>query len=124
MGLSCDDVPRIFVASYTVQLPVNKLISANAIDRMTTGWAVSGVTSIVSGEVISLSEFDDDYALTGAFNALADVPSYANNGSSLFQRGVTSKDPRNALKLPYFNPNYFTTEPIGQIGNAMRRYFH
>jgi hypothetical protein len=36
---------------------------------------------------------------------------------------VTSKDPRNRL-LPYFNPNFFAPEPIGQVGNAMRRYFH
>jgi len=24
---------------------------------------------------------------------------------------------------PYFNPNYFVQEPLGQIGNAMRRFF-
>ena len=123
-ALSYHDVPHHFVASYTVQLPFNKYVHSSGIERLAGGWAVSGVTSFTSGEVIGLSEEDDDNALSGAYNAPVDTPSYANNGSALFQSGVTSKDPRNAGMLPYFNPNYFTTEPIGQIGNAMRRYFH
>jgi hypothetical protein len=123
-ALSYHDVPHNFVASYTVQLPFNRLISEHILDRITSGWTVSGVTSLTSGEVIGLSEFYDDNSLSGAYNAAVDAPSYANNGSSLFQKGVTSSDPRNAAGLPYFNPNYFTTEPVGQIGNVMRRYFH
>jgi len=123
-ALSYHDVPHNFVASYTVQLPWNKVFTSHGIDRITSGWALSGVTSLVSGEVIGLSESDDDLSFTGGFNAGFDTPSYSNNGSSLFQKGKSSKDPRNKLLLPYFNPDYFTTEPIGQIGNAMRRYFH
>jgi hypothetical protein len=31
---------------------------------------------------------------------------------------------RNPRKgLPYFNPNYFIQEPLGQVGDAMRRFF-
>ena len=123
-ALSYHDVPHNFVASYTVQLPFNKFIAGRGIDRFTSGWAISGVTSLTSGEVIGLSESYDDNSLSGAYNASADAPSYANNGSKLFQKGVTSSDPRNKAGLPYFNPNYFTTEPVGQIGNAMRRSFH
>ena len=123
-GLSYHDVPHHFVASYTVQLPFNKFIGASFAKPVTAGWAVSGVTSFTSGEVVGLSETDDDNALSGAYNAPIDTPSYANNGTALFQRGMTSKDPRNKLGLPYFNPNFFTPEPFGQVGNAMRRYFH
>ncbi|MGC2708157.1 MAG: hypothetical protein WA252_03395, partial [Candidatus Sulfotelmatobacter sp.] len=43
----------------------------------------------------------------------------ANNGSPLF----VNKNPRNSAGQPYFNPNYFVQEPLGQVGNAMRRYF-
>jgi hypothetical protein len=32
-------------------------------------------------------------------------------------------NPRNSAGQPYFNPNYFMQEPLGQVGNAMRRYF-
>jgi len=124
-ALSWADVPQRLVASYTVQLPFNKLIGGNGIvNRVTAGWSVSGITSFTSGEIIGLTENYDDNALTGAYSALVDTPSYANNGSKLFQGGVTSNNPRNGQSLPYFNYNFFTTEPIGQIGNAMRRYFH
>lgn len=123
-ALSYHDVPHHFVASYTVQLPFNKFASATAVDRITAGWAISGITSFTSGEVVGLSESYDDNSLSGAYNASVDAPSYANNGSTIFQTGVTSKNPRNKAGLPYFNPNYFTTEPLGQIGNAMRRSFH
>jgi len=72
--------------------------------------------------VIQLQESYDDNSLSGAYNAPVDTPSYANNGTHLFQSGVTSKNPRSAK--PYFNPDFFVTEPYGQIGNAMRRSFH
>jgi Carboxypeptidase regulatory-like domain len=122
-ALSYHDVPHHFVASYTVQLPFNKLMGGNGfVDRVATGWAVSGVTSLTSGEVIGLSESYDDNSLSGAYNAAVDAPSYANNGSKLFQSGVSSKNPRTGS--PYFNPNFYVTEPYGQIGNAMRRSFH
>jgi len=38
-------------------------------------------------------------------------------GQKLFQ----DKNPRSGE--PYFNPNYFTPEPLGQVGDAMRRFF-
>ena len=45
------------------------------------------------------------------------MPSYADNGSKLY----VDRNPRHGN--PYFNPNYFVQEPLGQIGNAMRRFF-
>jgi hypothetical protein len=45
------------------------------------------------------------------------VPSYANNGGPLYG----NRNPRKGL--PYFNPDYFVPETIGQVGNAMRRSF-
>jgi hypothetical protein len=45
------------------------------------------------------------------------VPNYANNGTKLYE----NKNPRKGL--PYFNPDYFTFETVGQVGNAMRRFF-
>ena len=84
--------------------------------RFTAGWEFSGVTTFAKGEPVTLNE-DDDNSLLGAFNANVDVPSYANNGSSLY----VNRDPRKGL--PYFNPDYFVPETIGQVGNAMRRSF-
>jgi hypothetical protein len=116
-ALSSFDVPHNLVASYTVQLPFDHFIGGGDIaKRFTAGWELSGVSTFATGEPVTLNE-NDDNSLLGAFNANVDVPSYANNGSKLF----VSKNPRKGL--PYFNPNFFTPEPLGQVGNAMRRYF-
>ncbi len=116
-ALSSFDVPHNLVASYTVQLPFDHFIGGGDIaKRFTAGWELSGVATFAKGEPVQLNE-NDDNSLLGAFNANADAPSYANNGSPLFE----NKNPRKGL--PYFNPNFFVPEPLGQVGNAMRRYF-
>ncbi len=116
-ALSSFDVPHTLVASYTVQLPFDHFIGGGDIaKRITAGWELSGVSTFAKGEPVTLNE-NDDNSLLGAFNANVDVPSYANNGSPLYG----NKNPRKGL--PYFNPNYFVPETIGQVGNAMRRSF-
>lgn len=116
-ALSIFDVPQVFVANYTVQLPIDRWVGKlTAAQRLAAGWALSGITTYASGQPIQLTESDDN-SLSGTFLAPVDVPSYANNGSKLF----VDRNPRHGL--PYFNPNYFVQEPLGQIGNAMRRFF-
>jgi len=116
-ALSSFDVPHNLVASYTVQLPFDHFIGGGDIaKRFTAGWELSGVSTFAKGEPVQLSE-NDDNSLLGAFNAQVDVPSYANNGTQLYE----NKNPRKGL--PYFTPGFFMPEPVGQVGNAMRRYF-
>ncbi|MGA8272022.1 MAG: carboxypeptidase regulatory-like domain-containing protein [Candidatus Sulfotelmatobacter sp.] len=114
-ALSIFDVPQDLTASYTVQLPFEKL-TGGSVNRLTSGWALSGIAIFAKGEPVQLSETDDN-SLTGTFDDTIDEPSYANNGSRLF----VNRNPRSGQ--PYFNPNYFQQEPIGQVGNAMRRFF-
>ncbi|MGB7132850.1 MAG: hypothetical protein WBD59_18705, partial [Candidatus Sulfotelmatobacter sp.] len=116
-ALSVFDVPQDLTVSYTVQMPFDKL-TGGSFERLTGGWALSGITTFAKGEPIQLMETDDN-SLSGTFNDTIDKPSYANNGSPLF----VNKNPRNSAGQPYFNPNYFVQEPLGQVGNAMRRYF-
>jgi hypothetical protein len=116
-ALSIFDVPQDLTVSYTVQLPFDKL-TGGSFKRLTSGWALSGITTFAKGEPVQLSESDDN-SLSGTFADTIDVPSYANNGSHLF----ANRNPRNPAGQPYFNPNYFTFEPVGQVGNVMRRYF-
>jgi len=116
-ALSSFNVPHNLVASYTVQLPFDHFIGGGDIaKRFTAGWELSGVSTFAKGEPITLNETDDN-SLLGAFNDNADTPSYANNGTPLYE----NKNPRKGL--PYFTPGFFTYEPVGQVGNAMRRYF-
>jgi hypothetical protein len=116
-ALSSFDVPHNLVASWTVQLPFDQFIGRGDIaKRFTAGWELSGVATFAKGEPVQLSE-NDDNSLLGAFNANPDVPSYANNGTHLFENKNSRKG------LPYFTPGFFQPEPYGQVGNAMRRYF-
>ena len=116
-ALSIFDVPQIFVASYTIQLPFDKWSGDGALARgLTGGWALSGITTFASGQPVQLTETDDN-SLSGTFLAPVDAPSYADNGSKLY----IDRNPRHGL--PYFNPNYFAQEPFGQIGDVMRRFF-
>jgi hypothetical protein len=116
-SLSIFNVPQDLVASYTVQLPFNNLLSKGPwADRIAAGWALSGISTFASGQPIQISETDDN-SLTGTFADTVDEPSYANNGSPL----RINRNPRTGQ--PYFNPNYFVEEPLGQVGNSMRRFF-
>ncbi len=115
-ALSTFDVPQNLVISYTVQLPFDNFIGKGDVaKRFSSGWALSGITSFVSGEPVQLSE-NDDFSLIGA-NTSFDAPNYANNGSPLY----INRNPRKGL--PYFNPNYFVSENLGQVGDVMRRFF-
>ena len=72
--------------------------------------------TFAKGEPVQLMETDDN-SLSGTFADTIDIPSYNPGNGPLF----INKNPRSGQ--PYFNPNYFTFEPLGQVGNAMRRYF-
>jgi hypothetical protein len=116
-SLSIFDVPQDLVASYTVQLPFDLLTGKGAwSDRLAAGWALSGISTFATGQPVQIGE-SDDRSLTGTFADTVDEPSYANNGSHLF----VNRNPRS--QLTYFNPNYFVVEPLGQVGNVMRRFF-
>jgi hypothetical protein len=116
-ALSVFDVPQDLTVSYTVQLPFDKL-TGGAAKRLTAGWALSGISTFAKGEPIQINESDDN-SLSGTFDDTIDEPSYANNGGPLY----VNRNPRNQAGQPYFNPNYFVAEPVGQVGNAMRRFF-
>jgi hypothetical protein len=116
-ALSSFDVPHNLVTSYTVQLPFDHFIGGGDIaKRFTAGWELSGVATFAKGEPVQIEETDDN-SLLGAFNANVDTPSYANDGSPLY----LNRNPRKGMA--YFNPNFYVQEPLGQVGNAMRRSF-
>jgi hypothetical protein len=116
-ALSVFDVPQDLTVSYTIQLPFDRLGGGN-LKRLTAGWELSGIATFAKGEPIQISE-SDDQSLSGTFDDAIDEPIYANNGGPLF----INKNPRNSTGQPYFNPNFFAQEPLGTVGNVMRRFF-
>jgi hypothetical protein len=119
-SLCAFNVTQNFVVSYNYNLLLDKMFhwDHGFANRLAAGWSVSGITTFATGLPITLGEGDDN-SLTGAVGV--DVPQLSGTGALFPGAGATSKNPRSGL--PYFNPGYFTFEPIGQIGNANRRFF-
>jgi hypothetical protein len=121
-GLCLFNVHQNFVTSYNFNFQFEKLFHADqgVSNKLLAGWSVSGITTFATGLPIALGE-NDDNSLYGVTTAPVDVPELSGTGK-LFAGGATSsQNPRSGL--PYFNPGYFTFEPLGQIGNADRRFF-
>lgn len=137
MALCAFDVTQNFVASYETKVPFDRAFhtSSGWKNVLASGWAVSGITSFVTGLPVSLS-FPGDNSLTGTQNTSApiDLPDYYPTEGPLY----INKNPRSGQ--PYFNntpvpnPNLacgvpqpgvvFGCETLGQIGNARRRFFY
>ncbi|MGH2510778.1 MAG: TonB-dependent receptor, partial [Ktedonobacteraceae bacterium] len=115
-ALSAFNVTNNFVASYSYELPFDRVFSHPA--WLTKGWVLSGITSFSTGFPVTISE-NDDNSLIGTTSlgpgAFLDEPNYTP-GKLLAQT-----NPRNGGT--YFNTSLFSLEQLGQFGNAKRRFF-
>lgn len=121
-GLCLFNVHQNFVTSYNFNFQFEKLFHADSgwSNKLLSGWSLSGITTFATGLPIALME-NDDNSLLGVTSAPVDVPELSGTGQLFAGGSTSSKNPRTGE--PYFNPNYFVTEPLGQIGNANRRFF-
>jgi Carboxypeptidase regulatory-like domain len=125
LALCIFDVSQNFTSSYDVKLPTDRLVHADTgwANRLAAGWSISGITTFATGLPVNLRE-TNDLSLTGTQNTEApiDVPELST-GKVLY-----NTNPRSGQ--PYFNSlspsagGIFTEEPLGQIGNSPRRFFH
>jgi hypothetical protein len=138
-GLCLFDVKHNFVASYSVNLPFDKLLHADNgwSKRVVGGWQLTGITTFATGLPVQLSE-GNDLSLAGSIGT--DIPQLTGTGKLFAGGGFSSANPRSGL--PYFNNciltnlqananacpagavPYFDFEQVGQTGNANRRSFH
>ena len=118
IALSAFDATHNFVFSYNYDLPLDKFAGSN---RLTKGWALSGITRFSTGLPVTLIETDDNSLLgtqfTGPIPLGIDVPDFAGGS-------VAISDPRSSATHAYFGGSSFSSEPVGQLGNARRRFFH
>lgn len=117
-GISAFDIKHNFVVSYGYELPFDRLLwKAN---RLTQGWAVSGITRVSSGLPVSFFSFTDN-ALVGSqqqgVNAIGDDTPDATG-----QPLNINHHPRNGQ--PYFNPASFVPNALGTPGDTKRRFFY
>ncbi len=125
LALCVFDVTHNFVGSYDLKLPFDHAFHSDSwwANRLAGGWALSGITTFATGLPVVLTERDDN-SLTGTQNTEApiDVPEVTAG------KILNNTNPRSGK--PYFNSvspgagGIFSFEPLGQIGNAPRRFFH
>ena len=121
-ALCAFDLTQNFVGSYTVTLPFDRLVAPNSWARWVVGgWSLSGITTFATGQPVTLSE-NDDQSLLGVQFATVDLPE-CSAGPILLNTNPRRLD-ASGNPIPYFNTSLFTQEPLGQIGNCKRRFFH
>jgi hypothetical protein len=115
-SLSSFDVAQNFVTSYSYNLPLQRLTSADsgAVHKLLQGWNVSGIIRFTTGLPILLAE-NDDSALCGCSGV--DRPNYDGSPIQFF-------NPRTPANNQYFSTSPFSMEQLGIAGNANRRFFH
>jgi len=117
-AISAFDLKNDFVASYKVDLPLERLVRRT--NRLTSGWSVAGTTRFSSGFPVTLYDDSDNSLLgslgNGANNYLLDTPEYNEGPLNI------NTNPRNGR--PGFNTSAFSPEALGQLGNASRRFFY
>ncbi len=115
--VSAWDMRHNFVATYTYDLPFERLFHAN---RLTQGWSISGTTRFSSGFPVTLYDDSDNSLLgtlgNGVNNQLLDTPAFTPGPLQI------NTNPRNGR--PAFNTSLFQPEALGQLGNAPRRFFY
>jgi hypothetical protein len=113
-GISAFDLKHNFVVSYNYDLPVARPWRPN---RLTSGWALSGITRFANGVPVTFASFGDNYLVqvqNNGVNATSiDMPNYDGTGYKI------NRNPRSGK--PFFNNLAFTPNALGTQGNSKRR---
>ncbi|WP_263366049.1 TonB-dependent receptor [Edaphobacter bradus] len=116
-GISAFDLKHNFVVSYNYDLPLNRFLRRS---RLTSGWALSGITRFATGVPVTFASFGDNYLVqvqnNGVNSTSLDMPNYDGTGYKI------KRNPRGGK--PYFNNLAFTPNALGTPGNSKRRAFY
>jgi hypothetical protein len=116
--ISAWDQKHSFVASYTLALPVERLVRANNV--WTADWSLSGASRFATGFPVTLTDNSDNSLLgtlgNGVNNFLLDTPRFLGGPLGINRDGRNGKTAFNTAKFP--------EEIEGQLGNARRRMFY
>jgi hypothetical protein len=117
-GISAYDVKHNFVLSYNYELPAEKLFRSK--NRLTEGWAISGITRFSTGLPVTLASNGDNFLVNAQNNGInsvsIDLPNVAPGNLEI------NHNPRNGQ--PYFHTALFSPNSLGTQGNAARRPFY
>jgi Carboxypeptidase regulatory-like domain/TonB dependent receptor len=117
-ALSAFDMEQNFVASYRIEIPVDRLF--HRASMLTSGWSVTGITRFATGFPVTLQDLNDDSLLgtnpNGVNNNYIDLPDCEPGPLDINHNG------RNGL--PAFNTALFTRPDEGHLGTCPRRFFY
>ena len=121
-ALSLYDMTHNFSGSYTYELPFERLVGKD--NRFTRGWKLSGISEFTTGLPVTMYETDDQSLLGSGQDSGYSNPYSISPDLPMFTPGkiYAGKNPRGDGL--YFNTGLFSEEPLGQIGNSSRRFFH
>jgi hypothetical protein len=94
-------------------------------NRLVTGWQLSGIMSASTGLPFNVSDgVDQGNQLESAGNSFTARPNYSPNNPAVTIGGISypacNNDPILGGATRYFNPNCFSPEPFGTLGNFGR----
>lgn len=112
------DIKQNFVATYRYDLPIAKLLHHS--NKMTAGWALSGITRFSSGLPVTLVN-PNDTSLIGSYNNGVNGLGFSDLNVSSGPLNINT-NPRSGQ--PYFNTSLFSLPALGSPGNASRRLFY
>jgi hypothetical protein len=116
--ISAWDQKHTFVASYTLALPVEKVLGRS--NRLSEDWSLSGTTRFATGFPVTLTDNSDNSLLgtlgNGINNYLLDAPQQLPGPLKINTNGRNGR--------PAFNTALFPIEAYGTLGNARRRVFY
>jgi hypothetical protein len=119
-AISAFDLKHNFVFSYNYEVPFDRLF--HAANRLTQGWAISGVTRYATGLPVTFQSFGDNALVqvqnNGVNSVSIDLPNY---NPSLGPLNV-NRNPRNNPLA--FNTKLFSPNALGTFGNSSRRFFY
>jgi hypothetical protein len=119
-AISAFDLKHNFVFSYNYELSFDKLFRRS--NRLTQGWAISGITRYATGLPVTFQSFGDNALVqvqNNGVNSLSiDLPDY---NPSLGPLDVNHNPRNNPLA---FNTKLFSPNALGTFGNSSRRFFY
>lgn len=119
-GDSDYDARHRLVGLYNYEIPLlHNMNQSGVIRYILGGWHFTGVTALQTGFPVTIYDggvYNSLYCDQFEFGSCPDVPN-----TSTFH--IRSQNPRLAGHY-WFNPAFFSQEPIGTFGNVKRNFFH
>jgi hypothetical protein len=113
-ALSSFDMTHNFGASYSYEIPLQRLTHSRSWTKIAQGWQLSGITRFATGFPVPLVE-SGDRSLCGCPGA--DFPNYNGQPIQFF-------NPRSSANHQFFSTDQFSSPNLGVQGTANRKFFH